>query len=76
MVYQNRKKKENSINFFEKSNFATSICCLKYDGEILKPEISLMKIITEAETCMLDAQKQTSMVFTHRSHALVSIYNI
>ncbi len=56
MAYQNRKKFDKHF-VRKKSNFATSICCLKYDGELLKPEISLMKVITEAETYMLDAQK-------------------
>lgn len=39
------------------SNLATSIGFLRFDGEPLKPDISLIKVITEAKTCLLDAQK-------------------
>ncbi len=33
----------------------TSVCFLRFDGELLKPDIYLMKVTTEVEMCVLDA---------------------
>ncbi len=43
--------------FLRKCNFATSTYFLRFDGELLKPDIYLMKVITEVEMCVLDAWK-------------------
>ncbi len=47
--------KQNEFTFCGKCNFATSIYFLTFDGELLKSDIYLMKVITEVDMCVLDA---------------------
>ncbi len=43
-------------------NFATSICFKKFVGELLKPDIYMMNVLSEVEMCVLDARKQWSLI--------------
>ncbi len=53
-----------------KHNFAISTCLLRFDGELLKPDIDLMKDITEVELCVCLMHENNERWFSRQARML------
>ncbi len=60
-------------------NFATSTCFLRFDGELLNPDIYLMKVITEVELCVCLMRENNDHWFSRQARTfelLFTIFNV